>query len=768
MLRSLKAIAAYRSGDPASLGQHSWLQLLASAEERVVNYERIESLEELQGQVNPVLDYVERSLRLLEAMQLSFWVKELVEQVLIWAETAKGGTLRQRLAWQAHGINLFVHNEGSAQLYARYGRGEGAARQRLREGIPDPIEADQTKDIVVERLIATHGLIGQYIRGEVPFSAHEPLIELVEKGYLSADELDSVLLPLNACIIGAVDLALWERVQPEVKQLICSIAAGEREVAWTIRERLMRLRSASIEGGEAFGQAFAQLEQIEGVIPALADMQDKTLWYVESALQNFSLEEVVKIFLLALRHSDVSGTAVSDSVVSGSTGLDLTELETKPQSQEHAVSLNDRHGAEASFMNNSAYAADEFTGRWSQQLRHISFELFMNMIYYDYKGQKHINVYKKRMIEKFLRELSWEEILNGQQPDNPHLHYQLKQPPSLSDTVFVNFEFSPAANKLIEFCIEAEKTPLYEQAVLLLFDLFDLRRDAYDRFHNEERYLADMNQTVDYKRVMLDYISGTRVLDIGPGGGVLLDLIEQELPDVQAVGIDISTNVIEALERKKQLEGHQWQVMKGDALQLESSIEPGSVDTIIFSSILHELYSYIERDGHKFNLLTVADALRSAYRVLAPGGRIIIRDGIMTEPLEQRRRIRFLEADGVRWLERYAKDFAGRKIEYTVLGDDEVELPVNDAMEFLYTYTWGAEAYVHEVQEQFGYLTPSGYRKFIHETLGEEAGILVAEHYLQAGYTEALQERIDLRDEKANPVPLPDSTCLWVIEKPTK
>lgn len=768
MLRSLKAIAAYRSGDPTSLGQHSWLQLLASAEERVVNYERIQSLEELQGQVNPVLDYVERSLRLLEGMKLSFWVKELVEQVLIWAETAKGGTLRQRLAWQAHGINLFVHNEGSAQLYARYGRGEGAAAQRLREGIPDPIEADQIKDIVVERLIATHGLIGQYIRGEVPFSAHEPLIELVEKGYLSADELDSVLLPLNACIIGAVDLALWERVQPEVKQLIRSIAAGEREVAWTIRERLMRLRSASIEGGEVFGQAFTQLEQIEGVISALTNMQDKTLWYVESALQDFSLEEVVKIFLLALYDSPISVSTDSNSPASGSTVFESTVLATK--TQERTVSPDGSHEAEdaLSLLANSAYGADEFTGRWSQQLRHISFEPFMNMIYYDYKGQKHINVYKKRMIEKFLRELSWEEILIGQQPDNPHLHYQLKQPPSLADTVFVNFEFSPAANKLIEFCIEAEKTPLYEQAVLLLFDLFDLRRDAYDRFHNEERYLADMNQTVDYKRVMLDYISGTRVLDIGPGGGVLLDLIEQELPGVQAVGIDISTNVIEALERKKQLEGHQWQVMKGDALQLESSIEPGSVDTIIFSSILHEQYSYIERDGHKFNLLTVADALRSAYRVLAPGGRIIIRDGIMTEPLEQRRRIRFLEADGMRWLERYAKDFAGRKIEYTVLGDDEVELPVNDAMEFLYTYTWGAEAYVHEVQEQFGYLTPSAYQEFIHETLGKEPVILVAEHYLQAGYTEALQERIILTDEKGNSVALPDSTCLWVIEKPAK
>jgi hypothetical protein len=31
-----------------------------------------------------------------------------------------------------------------------------------------------------------------------------------------------------------------------------------------------------------------------------------------------------------------------------------------------------------------------------------------------------------------------------------------------------------------------------------------------------------------------------------------------------------------------------------------------------------------------------------------------------------------------------------------------VEMPVNDAMEFLYTYTWRPESYVHEVQGRFG------------------------------------------------------------------
>lgn len=88
---------------------------------------------------------------------------------------------------------------------------------------------------------------------------------------------------------------------------------------------------------------------------------------------------------------------------------------------------------------------------------------------------------------------------------------------------------------------------------------------------------------------------------------------------MEPIGIDISSNVIEALERKKQMESHRWHVMKGDALQLDQYVEAGTVDTVIFSSILHELYSYIERDGHRFNTETVAAALRSAFHVLPPG-----------------------------------------------------------------------------------------------------------------------------------------------------
>ncbi|WP_379163635.1 class I SAM-dependent methyltransferase [Paenibacillus sp. sgz5001063] len=702
MLKSLQAIEEYREIGQLSGGGFPWLEYIVQAEETIVNLERVDSLHELEY-INPVLDYVERSLRLLDSLPLSYWIKELAEETLVWSETAKGGTLRQRRLWQAEGINIFVHNIGSAQLYLRHAGEYGLHSIRGMEA--GGTEAE--KQEIVHRLIETHGLIGQQIRGEVPPSVNRPLASMVEEGLLTADELERLLFALNHCIISAVSPELWQEVRTQVMELIAVISSGDLQHAEVpMKERLQRMRVGAIAAGEDYDTEWSSLLQ-EGFNPdVLEPMQPITFWYVESALQTFSLEQFLKVMTLTACGSKLSG------------------------------------------------------------LNHISYEAVMNSIYYDYKGAKKINVYKKRIIEKYLSGLSWEDILDGSTPaGNPHLIHRLRREEHLPDTLFFHFEFSPAAEKLIEFCMEAEKSALYERAVLLLFDLFELRRDAFDRFHNEDTYLSQMNETADYKAVILEYVTGQKVLDIGPGGGVLLDLIEERMPGVIPVGIDISSNVVEALRQKKQREGRRWEVLQGDALNLKEYVEPGTVDTVIFSSILHELYSYVPLNGVKFNHETVAAALASSFEVLAEGGVIIIRDGIMSEPVNQRRRVRMLEADGMAALERYAKDFAGRDIQVERVGEQEVLMPVNDAMEFLYTYTWGEEAYIHEVQEQFGYFTPSQYKAFIQQTLGERAKIEVFRHYLQEGYTEALQDRVVVMDESGQEVPLPDSTCFIVIRK---
>lgn len=681
---------------PDESSMPAWLQILSSAEEYIVNYERIGSIGDLE-RMNPVLAYVERSLDLLHGQRLSFWIKELLEEVLAWSETAKGGTRIDRIGWQRQGINVFVHNEGSADLYLSKSPGGIGDRERL-----------------TALLIRTHGLLGQYLRGEVPFAANLPLRGPVDEGLLSETELARLLMALNRCVIGAVSEELWQSVAGDLEDCVLHVSLGTVPEGDGLERRLRRLRADSIRRGEDFEGELARIDSElrlsgaeDGLEEAFARLDDKTLWYVEAALSEFSLEEFVKMMLLALQGA-----------------------EDRPEA------------------------------------RHVSFERLMHGLYYDYKGVKKINLYKKRIIEKYLRELGWTEILRGQRhPGSPHLHHRTSREKSNADTCFFGFVFSPAAEKLIDFCVEAEKSPLYERAVLMLMDLFGLRRDAYDRFHNEDEYLETMNGSADDKRILLSYIAGSRVLDIGPGGGVLLDLIEQELPGKEVIGIDISENVVEALERRRRLEGRSWQVLKGDALNLTKSIEPGRIDTVVFSSILHELYSYVPFDGQKFNLDTVRAALRSAFKLIPVGGRILIRDGIMTEPKEQMRRLVFTDPHAMERLQRYAADFAGRRISFKPIGASEVEMPVNDAMEFLYTYTWGEEAYVHEVQEQFGYMTPSEYEDCIFKLFGDEAKILYSRYFLQEGYTLALREKVKVTDTAGNELPLPDSTCVLVIEK---
>ena len=296
----------------------------------------------------------------------------------------------------------------------------------------------------------------------------------------------------------------------------------------------------------------------------------------------------------------------------------------------------------------------------------------------------------------------------------------------------------------------------------MLYDLLGFRRDAYDRFYNEIDYLNTMNASLNEKAVLLKYIVGNKVLDVGPGGGALLDLIEKNRPELDLYGIDLSQNVIDKLQDKKIKENHAWNIVKGDALKLSTYFS--NLDTIIYSSIIHELYSYIEFNGKKFNKETIAASLKEAYASLAVNGRIVIRDGIMTSPKEQYRLIEFKDVKDIEILKRYCNDFEGRKVTFEKVNDNTVKMLVNDAMEFLYTYTWGEQSYPLEIKEQFGYFTPEEYVDFIKETL-PNSKVIECKAFLQNGYEENLLPKINIYDENGRVVKLPNSTCIIVVEK---
>jgi len=652
----------------------SWLQHLVFAEEVHQNFEHIQSLQELS--TNRVLQYVYRTFVILEEKKKPYLTDEMYWQlavVLAYCEAAKGGTAEQRTSWLQKGYNLMAHNEGSACIF-----------------LEDYLGYDKP---LLYTLIKTHGLIGQYLRGETRLGASSELVETL-RSYYDDQTAKQLLYILNECIIAAVSDELWQNVKTEVKSAIERLF--QQNFTEDFEDRINRLTASFSEiPSEKKLIMAAQFDKVQ------LFLQTKDLWYVEPSMHDFSFSDFWTILSLA---------------------------------------------------------ADRIS---SPHITHLNFEVLMKQLHYDYKGKKHSNIYRKRVIEKFLHEYS-----NNQHLDTTHVTFKVDSLESFN-TAFLSFEFSDVGEALIQFCVEAEKTGgmIHNQATVLLFDLFGLRRDAYDRFNNEGDYLTHMNSSVDDKKVILDYIKGDTILDVGPGGGVLLDLLETETAGKQILGIDISENVIESLEAKKQNENHSWSVIKGNALSLIDSFVPNSIDTIIYSSIIHELYSYIPYEGKCFNKNTIKTALESAFAVLKPGGRLIIRDGIMSDDKEAKRIIRFKTEDGLPFLTQYAKDFKGRQITYEIRSDNEVSMALNDSMEFLYTYTWGTESYAHEVKEQFGYFTPTEYKDFIHSLFGERAKIRKFDHYLQDGYTTHLNEKIDFETEDGLPAPLPDSTCLLVIEK---
>ncbi|WP_235576098.1 hypothetical protein [Rossellomorea vietnamensis] len=343
VLSSLRAIEELKSGNTLILREHKWLKFLSLTKEKNVNLEQVESLEGMAQ--NPVLEYVERTLHILDGLTLPQEEKALVEEVLLWSETAKCGLPHQRREWLDQGFQLGIHNIGSAQIYA--------SEMKKR---PETMR-NREREKLLYVLILTHGLPGQYIRGEGRYSSMKPLIDV------ATQEMFPLLYALNQCIVAGVSPEIWDSVQKEMEEVNRWICDGEMSKGQTFQERLRRLRNLASLRGENFDAVYNEcLGSNPDAEKLLERFFRKTdMWYVEASLTDFSFEECIKIFLLIERKT---------------------------------------RGA---------------------VLEQLSFEPMMKELYYDYKGRKIVNVYKKRIIESYLAECTIEEIAHWKHPANEHV-----------------------------------------------------------------------------------------------------------------------------------------------------------------------------------------------------------------------------------------------------------------------------------------------------------------------------------------------------------
>ena len=311
----------------------------------------------------------------------------------------------------------------------------------------------------------------------------------------------------------------------------------------------------------------------------------------------------------------------------------------------------------------------------------------------------------------------------------------------------------------------------HDKAILAVFDQLGYRPDIFARPGNQDRYLQDMNAAAGDKARLLAFIrDGDRVLDVGPGGGVMMELVSGAFPRCALAGADISAEVCRRLRSRVEAEGLPWQIIHAGFLDLRRE-ETGRFDVILFCSIIHEIFSYGEYQGQRFNKAVIPRILETAAELLEPGGRIVIRDGVADDdnsPVE----LLFLDQELEVLARDYLDQFRGFPLEAT--GPEETgsphryRMPKNSAMELLYTITWGKEALPYEVEEWYGYYAEKEWRALA-DRLSAPGGpglrLRQFTKYLQPGYVQHLEGKVVLTAPDGSPLPFPNSNMVAVFQK---
>lgn len=196
-----------------------------------------------------------------------------------------------------------------------------------------------------------------------------------------------------------------------------------------------------------------------------------------------------------------------------------------------------------------------------------------------------------------------------------------------------------------------------------------------------------------------------RIVDKGCGSGTLLVHLSNLHPTSEIIGMDLSRELLRAAEGQH-YPSHNVSVVRGNIIH--QRFPAASVDTTIFSSVMHEVFSY---NGYDRDLVRLA--LRNTRTETKPHGRIIIRDGVAPSAGTVYMRC---DAESEQRFLKFAHDFKGMssqpgvKFAERVLGGQTwFILDLHDANEFLskkdYLENWDIE-----VNEEFGVFTVDQWR----------------------------------------------------------
>lgn len=265
-------------------------------------------------------------------------------------------------------------------------------------------------------------------------------------------------------------------------------------------------------------------------------------------------------------------------------------------------------------------------------------------------------------------------------------------------------------------------------------------------------YAAGMEASAADKAKLLRYVRPGLIVELGCGNGTVLELLRRRFPDSVLVGVDCSPEMVRRCRRR--FPGFRF-LRKDITLPL---FKPGTVDTIVLCSIMHEVFSY---KGYDYS--AVRKTLAHCAAALKRGGRLVLRDGV--KPAKQDAvYLTFLNAPAYDKFLRFSKEFGSSEIVWR-LKDGRIQVARRDAMEFLTKYLYDVN-WKYEVKEQFGVFTLADWAVEL-----RKAGfkVLHRESYLIPWLKETHWSKdvtLEVRSPRGyRPTEYPDSTMLIAARK---
>jgi SAM-dependent methyltransferase len=240
-------------------------------------------------------------------------------------------------------------------------------------------------------------------------------------------------------------------------------------------------------------------------------------------------------------------------------------------------------------------------------------------------------------------------------------------------------------------------------------------------------YVAGMNASQNDKARILDHVQGPAILEVGCGSGAVLELLAEAFPDAEIVGLDMAARLLGVAARVPYAghAGRAIRLVRGDLFDPTTAGRLGGprFNSIVFCSVLHELYSFGLLEPGKFGARTSEEggtaaatrALQAARNMLRPGGVLVLRDGVRPESCPVT--LRFKNDEIEERFYRFVDDFHCFEMDFDLDPvTRRVTLDSVGAFEFLSKYFY-VQNWDVEVREQFGWADLPGLRALL-ENLG--------------------------------------------------